>query len=147
MTTFHFQSGESPDANLLLADRWLCFFGEFLYLFAVNILYQGLLDLHSILRNPLQDRHIGHICTQRFLKFTSDVSNNLINNVNTAPAWERPQPGVPHHAWGRIPAKAAVPSDQFTAMTNGKTGQHEMSHRYSSSVAEIFEIDGGGEFV
>ena len=153
------------DHYVQLADRWVCFFGEFLYLYCVNILYQGLLDMHSILRNPNQDRFIGHLCTQRFLKFTSDVSNNLINNISTAPQWERPQPGAPMgHSWGRVPAKASpiIPAttaskpmparasrpsaSRWRASRPSASGAHGVTS-CRSSVTEVFEVDGGGEFI
>ena len=105
LTTFMVQDmgTDAPPDHAMLGERIFCVIMELLYLPMINILYQGLLDVHSMLRNPNQDRHIGHLCTQKFLKFTSDVSHNLVLNMDTMPKWQR----TSAEQWRRQPAFAA----------------------------------------
>ena len=100
-----------------LTERLLVVALEICYLFVINLLYQGLLDLHSILRNPNQDKYIGHLCTRRFLNFTSEVSHNLINNVDRKPQWRRPMGLTGAEApkpetWGRMAARESIKPDE-----------------------------------
>ena len=133
------------DENEAFMERLVCFFAELLYLFCVNILYQGLLDVHSMLRNPNQDRYIGHLCTQKFLKFTFDVSNNLVHNLESKPQWQRQQHGAPtdSDAWGRQAARPSlqtVKSEDFAVRRHSIHGQQNKG-RAQSTVMEVFDIE------
>jgi hypothetical protein len=50
------------------------------YVSITNFLYQGLLDLHSLLKDPNKDEHCGHMPTASFVKFTKDGRCNCISS-------------------------------------------------------------------
>jgi hypothetical protein len=108
-------------------ERVACYMANLLYLFCINVLYQGLLDIHSLLRNPNQDRFIGHLCTQRFLKFTHDVSGNLVRNLDTRPQWQRPHQQK-DKAWGRQPATSSVQAQEVTTTIESFEIEHVMEN-------------------
>lgn len=50
-----------------------------------NFMWQGMLDLHAMLRNPNQGVLVGHMPTKIFLTFTKDVCENCIDLLDKAP--------------------------------------------------------------
>ena len=59
--------------------------GRIVLLVITNTLFQGLLDLHSLLRNPNRAQLCGHMPTELFLDFTKRVTTNLIEKLDERP--------------------------------------------------------------
>lgn len=51
----------------------------------MNFAWQGMLDLHAMLRNPNQGKLVGHMPTPVFLDFTKRVCYNTVEYLSTAP--------------------------------------------------------------
>jgi hypothetical protein len=48
-----------------------------MYISVTNFIYQGLLDLHSMLKDPNKDEQCGHMPTSSFVKFTKDGKRRI----------------------------------------------------------------------
>ena len=59
--------------------------GRVALLVITNTLFQGLLDLHSLLRHPNRAQLCGHMPTELFLDFTRRVTTNLVEKLDERP--------------------------------------------------------------
>lgn len=75
----------TSEHGLLWGEDWAAHFLGFGYLFFLNFLFQGLLDLHGVLFSPNEGIEVSHLPADNFLAFVESVTTALVANNQTLP--------------------------------------------------------------
>jgi len=75
----------SEDGDSSLNDWWGAMIAVVMNVLMMNFAWQGMLDLHAMLRNPNQGKLVGHMPTPVFLDFTKRVCFNTVEYLSSAP--------------------------------------------------------------